>query len=102
MKKYGASQPLMKTGQMLSLLSLKGVVDVEPSSIVIHYGIDEPPSRVFMPQGELSEQDKQITDRKKAEYNQDVRPFWGLDDRICQAIADLAGEAFTRLAKEIK
>lgn len=98
--KLGVYQPLIKTGQMLSLLSLKGDATITPDEIAIEYGTGEPPSRSASPTGGLSKGDEDVTDRQKAEWNSDERPFFALDDAIIDRIADRAMATFDKYARE--
>ena len=98
--KLGVYQPLVKTGQMLSLTSLLGDVTVTDDEILMKYGTGEPPSRSASPSGSLSNQDASVTDRQKAEWNSEERPFFALDDKIVEALMDRAGDAFDKAARE--
>lgn len=86
--KLGVYQPLIKTGQMMSLLSVKGEVAVSPDEVVMTYGVND------------ADEDG-VTDRQKAEWNSDERPFYAMDDKIVATLVDRASDAFDRAAKEI-
>jgi hypothetical protein len=80
-------QPLVKTGQMTSLLSLIGDVTVTPNEIVMSYG--------------TGDQDAEgATDRDKAAWNSGKWPFYAIDDLIVAKLVDRAADAFDRAARE--
>lgn len=86
-EKLGVYQPLIKTGRMLSLVSLIGNPEISPDLIVMPYGTGE-------------EDEDGVTDRDKAGYVSGERPFFALDDAIVDRLADRAGEAFDKLIQE--
>jgi hypothetical protein len=98
--KLGVYQPLVKTGQMLSLESLVGDVTVAPDEIVMNYGTGRSPTRSASPMGGLSKQDEKVTDRQKADWNSDDRPFYAMDDQIIATLADRAAAEFDKIARE--
>jgi hypothetical protein len=88
LKKYGVEQPLLRTGQMLSLQSVLGETSISADSIEMKYGTGEAPQSSST--GYISDQDKAVTDREKAEHTSAERPFYGMDDAIADTIMDHA------------
>jgi hypothetical protein len=88
--KYGTDQPLIRTGQMLSMESLLGETTISKREIEMRYGTGQAPSSGGT--GYLSAGDRKVTDREKAEYNSEDRPFYGLDERIANEVAEYAQE----------
>lgn len=97
-EKYGAHQPLVRTGQLLSLQSVKGEVTVSPDEIVMRYGTGDAPSRSST--GYISDADRAVTDRQKAEWNSDERPFYAMDDAIIDAVAQRAADELAKVMNE--
>jgi hypothetical protein len=81
-KRYQAHQPLIRTGQMMSLQSVLGETSISADSIEMRYGTGEAPQTSST--GYISDQDKAVTDREKAEHTSAERPFYGLDDADCR------------------
>ena len=90
--KYDADQPNVRTGQMLSLASLKGKTEVGPDLVVMTYGLDAPPGSALNGT-ELTTADKAVTDSDKAGWCAALRPFYGLDATISAALHDVARAA---------
>lgn len=101
-REFQSFQPLVRSGQLLSLDSLVGRVDVTPDKITMNYGTNSAPSRVFGPSGNLRQNEP--TDRQKAEWNSEERPFYALDERIVDervlpAVAESLDKHFAREPK---
>jgi hypothetical protein len=95
-KKYGVyDMPNVRTGQMLSEISMRGRTEYGPTEIVMKYGTGDPPSSSASPNQYLSEQDQAITDVDKAYYatNSHDRPFYEIDDEIEEAVLEEVAEA---------
>lgn len=86
---YKTNKTGERTGQMLSILSLVGQVEISEYTVYMTYGIDAAPTRSKY-SGYISDQDKSITDAEKAEHFSAKRPFYELDEVICQACVELA------------
>jgi hypothetical protein len=84
--RYDAHQPNVRTGQMLSLESLLGEVTVGKDLVEITYGKDKPAEKSMT--GYMTKSDRETTDRDKAAYAHEERPFWGLDKRIANGVAE--------------
>jgi hypothetical protein len=81
-KKYGEELTNYRTGQMLSIVSLKGDTRIEKNEVTIGYGTAKPPDGSST--GYLSEADKSITDIEKAYFAaRQNRAFFQLDQDIC-------------------
>lgn len=101
-KDYGFDIAGYRTGQMLSMVSLIGKLDISRDLLVISYGTGMPPTRGSGPTGYISEEDKEVTDTEKAgwfqegfvgtvsyttrsgksvsyEVNRPPRPFYGVE-----------------------
>jgi hypothetical protein len=89
-RKYNVHQALVRTGQLLSLQSLIGETTITSDEVSMRYGVGEAPKSGST--GYISDADKKVTDREKAEYVSDERPFYGLDERIADEVAKAAGE----------
>lgn len=90
-KKYHVQQPLIRTGQLTSLQSLIGETTITADEVEMRYGVNEAPSRTSTGAA-LSKSDAAITDRQKAEFVSDERPFYALDERIADECAKFAAE----------
>lgn len=87
-KKYGSTQPLVRTGQLLSDESLKGDVEATTKKVTLTYGTGE------------SGKDGDATDRQKAEWNSEARPFYALDDSLVdERVMPIIGESLDRRLK---
>lgn len=81
----------VRTGQMVSIPSLLGKVQIEPLRVTIAYGTDMPPTRGMT--GYISEQDKKVTDTQKAEwFTAKKGDFYELDDQIAEKVCDKFAE----------
>jgi len=97
-REWGSHQPLIRSGQMLSLESLIGEVEVEPHQITMRYGTGRPATRVSGPGGKL--RDDEPTDREKAGWNSEERPFYALDEAIVDDhVMPVAAESFDKHLK---
>jgi hypothetical protein len=109
-KNYGTPEPNSRTGQMLSLLSMKGRSTVESKQVTMIYGIDKPPPTgpaFGNPGPKLLERDQKVTDVQKAYFahtgqskKKVVRPFYQLIDDDGKAIAELCQENLNDLIRE--
>lgn len=98
--KYGAYQPNVRTGQMLSIDSLLGGTVVSTHDVSMRYGTGQPPDRSITG-GRFDEKtDGSITDIEKAYFCSQTRPFYELDEKICDyvinRVTDAADEYFAR------
>jgi hypothetical protein len=108
---YGSNKVGAMTGQMLSLLSLKGQAAITDLALTMTYGIDRPSDRASVTNpprsgGRRASASKpQPTDREKAGWfeegdpgrNRDPRTFYELDDAIEDDIEQLVGEYLDKL-----
>jgi hypothetical protein len=83
-------QPLLRTGQMLSQLSLLGQTTIGPQRIELKYGLGVPPSSGST--GYIEDGDMKVTEREKAGWTEAERPFYALDDRIGDEVMTAIGE----------
>jgi hypothetical protein len=97
-KKYGSYQPLIRTGQLLSLASVLGNPAIGDGEIRMTYGLDVAPSRSST--GYITDADRAVTDKQKADFVSDDRPFYELDDAIAEKVIEAAGEAIGRYIEE--
>jgi len=67
-RKYGFAPPAFgfRTGQMLSIESLLGEIEIDADRVVVRYGTGRAPERSSA-SGYISEADKRTTDREKAD-----------------------------------
>jgi hypothetical protein len=93
-KKFGADQVGILTGQMLSLASMMGQVNVTADRVEMTYGTGETPTR-SQSGAALTPGEKAATDRQKAEwFTAGGRAFYGLDANIAAQVITHAGERF--------
>lgn len=103
-KKYGVyDAPNVRTGQMLSLQSLRGTsTRIEKDRIEMVYGTGDPPSATATG-APLSSQDEKVTDREKAGFAHEggrsangryraSRPFYEADDPIAGKVREVLVE----------
>lgn len=99
-----ANTPAVRTGQVLSLVSLLGQTKITKEAVQMVFGTDEPPSRTRMggwKRPKLREADQRVTDRQKGQFLEEQgRPFYGLDEAIGDTCRDLCREAIERLLTE--
>lgn len=95
-EKYGLdNEPNSRTGQMLSMTSLRGKTTYSPLEVRVTYGTDQPPASSAAPTGYLSASDEKVTDTQKATWatagakNRPARPFFELDEAISQGVFDV-------------
>lgn len=88
--KYSSHQPLVRTGQMLSLASVRGVPTIGEDEIIMDYGLGVAPTSGST--GYISKADRSVTDRQKAGHVSEDRPFYSLDDAIAADMIDHAGK----------
>jgi hypothetical protein len=85
-KLYGVDLIGFRTGQMISLPSLLGKIDVTPDSVVMTYGTDQPPTR-SMSSGYISTSDQAVTDTAKAGYFTEKKgSFYAIDEEIADKV----------------
>lgn len=108
---YGSNKVGAMTGQMLSLLSLKGQIAITDLTLTMNYGIDRPSDRASVTNpprsgGRRASASKpEPTDREKAGWfesgesfaDKQPRTFYELDDAIEDDIEQLVGEYLDRL-----
>lgn len=83
---YNVDMIGFRTGQMISLPSLLGHVDVTPDTVLMTYGTNESPTR-SMSSGYISTSDQAITDTKKAEYFTEKKGRWyAIDEQIADSV----------------
>lgn len=93
---------------MLSTTSLIGDVAISGDEVVMTYGTgDEEPLKAskgaVMPRKvdtKTGAMEAAPTDREKAEWCSDERPFYALDDKIREACVEAAGEALGKHIQE--
>jgi hypothetical protein len=84
--KYNVSLIGFRTGQMISLPSLLGKLDITPDEVLIHYGTSKAPTS-SMASNYLSKGDQDVTDNQKAQYFTEKKgPFFALDDKIADEV----------------
>lgn len=107
-KRYNMSddKPNVRTGQMLSEKSLTGRSTIEPKQVTMIYGVDAPPDGTWTG-APLTEQDKKITDVKKAYFahtGQSVhhikRPFYQLTETDGKEISELCQKNLNDMIRE--
>jgi len=90
-KKYNVVKVGTLTGQMLSETSMRGNIDVQEQEVTMRYGIDQPATK--FKGGETYDVENPPTDRQKAQwFEEGGRKFYGLDDKISDELAELAGQ----------
>lgn len=99
--KYNVDLIGFRTGQMISLPSLLGKLDITPDTVLIRYGTDTPPTRA-MSGNYLSASDQAVTDTQKAEYFTAKKGRWfAIDEPIADNVrayfADQLGEFIREL-----
>jgi hypothetical protein len=93
-KKFDADQPGILSGQMLSLESMMGEVNVSADRVEMTYGTGTTPTRARSGAA-LTAGQRQATDRQKAEwFTEGGRRFYGLDENIAAEVVAHAGERF--------
>lgn len=97
--KYGVDKIGFRTGQMISIPSLLGHVDLQPLQVLIRYGTDKPPS--LGKTGYISEADKKVTDTQKAEFFTEKKgEFFEADDEIANKVRDHFASALENFIDE--
>lgn len=100
-RKYGVDLIGFRTGQMISLPSLLGKVEVSPDSVLIHYGTGLAPAE-SMSSNYISESDKRVTDTEKAEYFTEKKGRWfALDDKIAGQVREFFADQLGTFIKEL-
>ncbi len=88
----------IRTGQMLSKLSIAGNITITPREVLIGYGTGQPPSSSASPNQYISDEDKKVTDTEKAEWahkggpGRPARTFMGIGPGDFEAIVELCQE----------
>jgi hypothetical protein len=83
-KAYGWDDTNYATGQMLSFVSVLGVVTVEPTLVTMAYRTGQPPQEPKNPNRYMSYADAHTTDEDKSFWaHTQGRGFYELDDQIC-------------------
>ena len=96
-RRYGQDAPGYRTGQMLSLESLKGEVQIEGDEVVMTYGTDEPPTRSSTGMGFNPDTDGAITDREKMGYiTEKFGPIFAMNADRQTEVTEVIGDAFSR------
>lgn len=85
LKNYGTNLIGVRTGQMLSLESMLGTVNVSTSEVQMLYGTGKPPTTSSVT-GYITTADKEISDIEKAYFFSKDRPFYELDDLISDKV----------------
>jgi hypothetical protein len=98
-KRYGTTEPNVRTGEMLSELSLRGRSIIEAELVTMRYGLGVPPTRAAFTDKPLTEADKSITDIEKAYFahtgqsaKKIRRPFYELDETIAANVRKVIAE----------
>lgn len=98
---YGWDNPGYRTGQTLSLASLKGTPEISDDQVSMTYGTGEPPSRSYSPTGHISDQDKEVTDREKAGWlTEKYGDIYALNEARERAVVDAVSDAFGKFATD--
>jgi len=98
-QKYGWTEPGKRTGQTLSLASLKGTPEITADEVNMTYGLDEPPARSAAPTGYMSDADGNVTDREKAGWLTDkFGPIYAMNEKRSEAVAGAVAEGFGKFA----
>jgi hypothetical protein len=109
---YGSNRVGVMSGQMLSILSLKGTLNVQHGRMTIYYGIGKPsdrqsasPTKKIMRKSSTPKPEP--TDIEKANWFTDGNPrnkqppreFYGTDDAIDEEVMDVVEEYVGRLLR---
>jgi hypothetical protein len=108
---YGSNRVGVMSGQMLSILSLKGTMNVQHGKMTLYYGIGKPSDRhssVSNPKKiskKSSKPQPEPTDIEKGSWftegdegrNRMPRGFFELDDAIMEEVVDIAEEYLDRI-----
>lgn len=98
LEKYGWDAPNYRTGQMLSVESLTGDIEITPHEIKIGYGTDSSPMSGGSPTNLLTNRDEAVTDTQKAECahnptgGRPARKFFGTGAGDAEKIVELCQE----------
>lgn len=86
--KYSTDRIGVRTGQMLTLISVLGKIELEPFLVTMRYGTNTPPPPA---PNAIYPKDTHVTDTKKAEHFTDKKGDWYQPD---ENIADKVREHF--------
>jgi hypothetical protein len=99
--KYGVDLIGFRTGQMISLPSLLGRIDVTPDSVLMTYGTNTPPTR-SMSSGYISTSDQAVTDNQKAEYFTERKGRWyAIDEPIAVQVREYFADQLGIFIREL-
>jgi hypothetical protein len=100
-KLYNVELIGFRTGQMISLPSLLGNVDVAPDTVLITYGTGQPPSS-SMSSNYISTSDKAVTDTAKAGYFTAKKGRWfAIDDPISDKVREYFSDQLGVFIREL-
>jgi hypothetical protein len=90
-----------RTGQMISIESLLGHVDIEPLHVLIRYGTGLPPTR-SMSSSYISDEDRKVTDTQKADFFTAKKgDFFEVDDTIADKVREHFASALEDFIDEL-
>jgi hypothetical protein len=99
--KYHVELIGVRTGQMLSLESLLGKVDVAPTTVEIYYGTGQAPTG-SMSSSYISQADTSITDIEKAWFFTRMKgSFYELDDKIANDVKQYFSDELSEFIREL-
>jgi hypothetical protein len=91
----------VRTGQMLSMTSLLGKIDIEPTRVEIYYGTNEYPIET-MTGVSITKQDREVTDRQKAEFfTKKKGQFYVLDETIANNVKQYFSDELSEFIREL-
>lgn len=100
-KKYNVELVGFRTGQMISMPSLLGRVDVTPHLVEINYGTGQPPAG-SMSSGYISTQDTSISDVEKAWFFTRLKgSFFVLDTQIADKVRECFADELDKFIREL-
>lgn len=100
LKKYAVELIGFRTGQMISIPSLLGHVDIQPTTVEMTYGTGEPPTRGMT--GYISSADMRVTDTQKAGWFSDKKgDFYEVDETIADKVREHFASELERFIDEL-
>lgn len=100
-RKYHTELIGFRTGQMISIPSLLGTVDLQPFLVTMQYGTDQPPSRAFIAGASVYPEDRRVTDTQKAGwFTKKKGKFYEPDKNIEREVRDLFAGALDEFIDE--